>query len=416
MKTSLTTSVFSSCFLLVAASFAEEGRLVEETLPALPEAVSNNAVALLAGADGIHLYSMLGLKSGKTWQDISSGAIHYFSAKGGANGTWQNIESVPGGKGRLAASAVAAGGEVYVFGGYTVAQDGSEQSIPAVYRLQQETGQWQHFSDMPVPVEDSSLLVYQDRYIYLVSGWHDLGNVNLVQVLDTADRTWKQATPWPGEPVFGHAGGISGSRMVVCDGVRIVYEQGASGRKFLPSRECWLGEISAGNFREIRWQPIESHPGLPRYRMAAADDGAGKVLFAGGSVNPYNFNGIGYDGVPSEPENGLISYNLDESRWECHGTLSVASMDHRGLPRHDGWFYIVGGMRKGQEVSAGVFRFKPGTGHPCKSPLAGDYSGASRPQAGSYILLPPASPKAPRSEAASLSTPSRMITARPEKN
>jgi hypothetical protein len=66
--------------------------------------------------------------------------------------------------------------------------------------------------------------------------------------------------------------------------------------------------------------------------MAAADDGAGHVFFAGGSVNPYNFNGIGYDG----------------------------------------WFYIVGGMRKGQEVSAGVFRFKPGKGHPCKRSLAAD--------------------------------------------
>jgi len=176
----LFTSVFLSTSLLVAAAIAEEGRLVEEALPALPEAVSNNAVALLVGEDGIHLYSMLGLRSGKTWQDTSSEAVHYFSVKGGANGTWQNIEPVPGGKGRLAASAVAAGGEVYVFGGYTVAEDGSEQSIPAVYRLHRESGQWQHFSDMPVPVEDSMLLVYQDRYIYLVSGWHDLGNVNLV--------------------------------------------------------------------------------------------------------------------------------------------------------------------------------------------------------------------------------------------
>jgi hypothetical protein len=62
----------------------------------LPEAVSNNAVALLAGDDGIHLYSMLGLKSGKTWQDTSSGAMHYFSVQGGANGMWQPIESHPG--------------------------------------------------------------------------------------------------------------------------------------------------------------------------------------------------------------------------------------------------------------------------------------------------------------------------------
>jgi hypothetical protein len=227
---------------------------------------------------------MLGLKSGKTWQDTSSEAMHYFSVNGGAHGTWQNIESVPGGTGRLAASAVAAGGEVYVFGGYTVAEDGSEQSIPAVYRLQRESGQWRHFSDMPVPVEDSMLLVYQDRYIYLVSGWHDLGNVNLVQVLDTANGTWQQATPWPGVPVFGHAGGIAGNRFVICDGVRIEYGAGSSRRAFLPSLDCWTGEISADNFREIYWQPIAPHPGPARYRMAAGDDGVGPT---GNAMEPY---------------------------------------------------------------------------------------------------------------------------------
>ena len=372
MRASLYTALFSSSFLLVAAVFAQEGRLAEQKLPALPEAVSNNAVAVLVGDDGFHLYSMLGLKIGKTWQDTSSEAMHYFSVNGGANGTWQKINSVPGEKGRLAASAVAVAGEVYIFGGYTVAEDGSEQSIPAVYRLQSESGQWQHFTNMPVPVEDSMLLVYQDRYIYLVSGWHDLGNVNLVQVLDTANGTWQQATPWPGEPVFGHAGGISGSRFVVCDGVRIVYEKDNAGRKFLPSAACWLGKISAGNFRVINWQPIEPHPGLPRYRMAAAGDGAGSVIFAGGSNNPYNFNGIGYDGVPAQSEANVLSYNLVSAQWQCHGALSSASMDHRGLPQHDGWFYIVGGMRKEQEISTGVLRFKPGKGHPCKRSLAAE--------------------------------------------
>jgi hypothetical protein len=99
--------------------------------------------------------------------------------------------------------------------------------------------------------------------------------------------------------------------------------------------------------------------------MAAGDDGVGRVIFAGGSLNPYNFNGVGYDGIPSKPETNVFSYNFTTTHWECHGTLSSASMDHRGLPRHDGWFYIVGGMRKEQRVSAGVFRFKPGKGRFC---------------------------------------------------
>ena len=38
---------------------------------------------------------------------------------------------------------------------------------------------------MPVPVDDSVALSYKERYIYLISGWHNDGNVNLVQVYDT---------------------------------------------------------------------------------------------------------------------------------------------------------------------------------------------------------------------------------------
>jgi hypothetical protein len=38
---------------------------------------------------------------------------------------------------------------------------------------------------MPVPVDDDISLPYQSRYIYLISGWHNDGNVNLVQLYDT---------------------------------------------------------------------------------------------------------------------------------------------------------------------------------------------------------------------------------------
>ena len=43
---------------------------------------------------------------------------------------------------------------------------------------------------MPVPVDDAVAVTYADRFIYLISGWHDLGNVNLVQRYDTETDTW----------------------------------------------------------------------------------------------------------------------------------------------------------------------------------------------------------------------------------
>ena len=325
-----------------------------EPLPGLPKAISNNAVTLVGSGDGVYLFSFLGLGSGKTWQDISSSA---FVLNPGAT-SWTELEPVPGKSGRLAASAVSANGAAWLFGGYTVAADGSEESVAGVYRIRPGESALKWVTDMPVPVEDSVLLVYQDRYIYLVSGWHDLGNVNLVQVLDTQTLSWAQATPWPGAPVFGHSGGISDDQMLICDGVRIQYPQDDSPRQFLPSDQCWAGRITGDNHRRIHWRSVPSHPGAARYRMAATGDSRQRVVFAGGSVNPYNFNGIGYNGVPSEAEKSLFGYSFITGDWQRLGDLPQGTMDHRGLLFSDGWYYLAGGMRNPQAVTADVYRFR----------------------------------------------------------
>jgi hypothetical protein len=175
-----------------------------QPLADLPQAVTNNAVALLPQGEDYRLVTALGLGAGRTWQDSSSDTFQFVASRA----SWQRLEQVPGGQGRLAAAAVAVAGKVYLFGGYTVAQDGTEQSTPEVY-------------------------------------------------------------------------------------------------------------------------------------------------------------GIGYDGKPSEPLADVLSYDVRAGRWQCHGQLAVASMDHRGLPWHAGWFYVIGGMRTGRQVSSGVFRFQPPPAGPC---------------------------------------------------
>ena len=341
-------------FVLLHTTFAViAGPIKTEPLPSLKQAVSNNAVALVSTEQGDYLYSFLGLGSGKTWQDTS---LEASVLKPGAN-SWTQLEPVPGTSGRLAASAVSADGAAWLFGGYTVAADGSEKSIPGVYRVRPGESKLTWVTDMPVPVEDSVLLVYQDRYIYLVSGWHDLGNVNLVQVLDTKRMEWAQATPWPGEPVFGQSGGISDGSLLVCDGVRIRYPADKGPREFLPSKQCWAGFIDTENYRRIQWRPVPSHPGVPRYRMAATGDAQQRVVFAGGSDNPYNFNGTGYNGVPADAGKSVFSYSFKTGEWQQHGDLAKATMDHRGLPFSKGWYYLVGGMQENQAVVSDVYRF-----------------------------------------------------------
>jgi len=330
----------------------------------LPVALSNNAVAaLLADPDGdsgqVDVYSFMGLGSGKTWRAVS--ASGWWLPAGSSH--WQRLPPVPDSaagddakqRGRLAAVAVAAADAVWLFGGYHVAADGSEVSSPDVYQINaRRQPVYRRSTPMPIPVDDTLALVYRDRYIYLISGWHDLGNVNLVQLFDTRTQSWTQATPYPGTPVFGHAGGMLDGDMLVCGGVAL--DHPASGkRSFRTSPECWRGRIDADDHRRIDWHPAVAMPGLPRYRAAAAADvQRGLIVFAAGSARAYNYNGIGYDGMPATPLDSVVSFSLARQQWQCHARLQTASMDHRGLllAADTGELIRIGGMHAGQQVSA----------------------------------------------------------------
>jgi hypothetical protein len=267
---------------------------------------------------------------------------------------------VPGSGGRLAGTAVGLPDSVILFGGYTVAEDDSEVSVPRVQRLDLEARTWSELAPMPVPVDDSVSLRYGDRYVYLVSGWHDSGNVNLVQVYDLAEDRWFQATPWPGPPLFGHAGGIVDETLVVCDGVGIESRL-RERRRFVAIAACYIGRIDPENPARIDWRRLPHHGGPPLYRMAATGSAARRqVVFAGGSDNPYNYSGIGYNGEPSEPSDRVFAWDLDAEAWHELGRLAKPTMDHRGLLESDGGFVVVGGMGAGQAVSQGQYRIVPG--------------------------------------------------------
>ncbi|MBA2238748.1 MAG: galactose oxidase [Lysobacter sp.] len=319
-------------------------------VPDMPEAISNNAVAAIEGAHGFRLYSFLGLKSGKTWRDTSREAFEFDSS----TGRWAELPPVPVPSGRLASIATAVDGRLYLFGGYTVAENHEEVSTPEVLRFDSQTRAYTRVADMPLPVDDSVALVYRDRWVLLVSGWHKNVNVAAVQVYDTLHDAWSQSTDWPGTPVFGHSGAISGEHLLVCDGVRL--DVGSDGkRKFSSSGECWRGQIHGGDPSTVQWHATKPHPGMPRYRMgAAALPGEHRALFAGGSVNPYNYDGMGYNDVPSEPHAGTLVFDFASGEWSQHDTPAEPTMDHRGLACTSRQCYLVGGMRKGQRVAASV--------------------------------------------------------------
>lgn len=300
------------------------------------------------------IYSFFGLGPGRTHADIGRAAFEY----NGRRNVWMPLPDVPVDQGRLASVAAAAGGGIYLFGGYTVAADGHEVSTPDVLRFDPRARAYRQVAPMPTPVDDSVALVLDDRWVYLVSGWHQDRNVPLVQLYDSREDRWTSATDFPGAPVFGHAGAISGHDLLVCDGVRL--DVISSKRTFTASPECWRGRIAAKDPTRIDWRRTDPHPGLPRYRMAAGfDPASGHLLFLGGSENPYNYNGIGYDGRPSPASARAQAYDLVSGRWRELAPLPLASMDHRGLATLQDRHYLIGGMHDAQQVSAEVIVYPP---------------------------------------------------------
>ncbi len=326
------------------------GRIVFEAaprLPPLPMAVSNNAVAAGNVAGRQVIFSALGIDSSKQWAGITRRA---FQLTVGAEG-WRELPPVPGPVGRLAATAQVVGGKLYLFGGYTVAADGAERSAPALDIFDPATARWSAGAPMPVPVDDAVSGVYRDSLIYLVSGWHDTDNVDLVQIYDLAADRWVAGTKFPGAAAFGHTGGVLGQSILVIDGAKKI----GGPSRFDLAAQTWLGRIDPADPTKIEWRKLPPHPGPPRYRAAAAPCPAqGLILVAGGTDNPFNYNGVGYDGRPAEPLASVLAFDPGSAAWKVMAPLGEPTMDHRGLITSGGNGWTVGGMRAGQQVAATV--------------------------------------------------------------
>jgi len=315
----------------------------------LPAPLSNNAVAQVKSGGDLYVLSFMGIGPKKTWDDVSTAAYILDPY----NGKWKQIRNVPGPAGRLAAIAAGAREHVFLLGGYTVDAQGGEVTVADVNAYEPLTDRWFRAADIPVAVDDSVGGVYRDRYIYLVSGWSKSDAVNNVQVYDAEKNRWVQATPIPGRPVFGHAGGVAGDTIVYVDGA---YRNPAGSPKYVASDECWMGKVDHKNPANIRWTKLPPHPGNARYRIGAAGSEKDEMIyFSGGTDNPYNFNGIGYNGQPSEPSSYMFAFNLRTGKWETvNADTPDPTMDHRGLLVLPEGLVLVGGMGKGQKVTSQV--------------------------------------------------------------
>lgn len=337
-------------FLLVITAGGLLWAAAEAKFQPLPAPVSNNAVAILKSHVGLQLFSFMGMGPKKTWDAITNAAF----ALDVDTGKWTELHPVPGTAGRLAAVAVGARDHVFLFGGYVVDAQGGETTVPDVNVYEPLAGRWFRGADIPVPVDDSVIGLYRDRYIYLTSGWSKTDAVHNVQIYDAEKDRWLQATPIPGTPVFGHAGTLVDDTIIYVDGAH--RNPAGAQPKYVASDECWMGKIDHHDPTKIQWSKLANHPGSARYRIAAGgSEKDQKVYFSGGTDNPYNYDGIGYDGKPSEPSPFTFAFNLRTAKWETIDQNTPSpTMDHRGLLVMPQGLVVIGGMEKSQQVTAHV--------------------------------------------------------------
>jgi N-acetylneuraminic acid mutarotase len=314
-------------------------------IPAMPSAVTNNAVASLKG--GLVVYSLMGLGTKKTWDDVSN-KMYELSLR---SGKWIEGRPVPGVAGRLDASAIGARGQIFLFGGYTIDGQGNQFVLGDVNSYVPQEHRWYRAEDIPTPVEGAVIGVTHDRYIYLVGGRSKSGPVNTVQVYDAEKNTWSQATAFPGTPVFGHAGGVADETIVYVDGAK----KDTSG-KYLASDECWMGKIDHKDPNKIEWSKLPAHPGFGRFGIVA---GAGehdhRILFSGGTTSPHNYKGLDEEGKQAELSPVTFAFELHGNKWDpiTDDTYDVRA-DSRGIVFTPLGPMVLGGTLKNSAISSRV--------------------------------------------------------------
>jgi hypothetical protein len=212
---------------------------------------------------------------------------------------------------------------------------------------------WNRGKDIPFPVDRAVVGVEHDRFVYLIGGQSSNGPVNNVQVYDVEKDTWTQATPFPGTPVFGLAGGVADGAIVIVDGAK---PGPSGGPRFIASDECWLGKIDKKDPYKVEWSKLPAHPGPARFAIAGGgSDRDHRIFFSGGTATPHDYKGVAYDGQPTEACTFTFAYDLHRHQWETiDETTYDPRADSRGILDTPIGPVLMGGMVKNLAVTARV--------------------------------------------------------------
>ena len=307
----------------------------------LPKAVSNNAVVEGFIDDTPYVFSFGGLDASKKYDGIHLNSYRYNTVTKEVI----QIPDLPDTLGKVAAAASRIGNIIYIMGGYHVFPGGKELSSNKVHRYDIENNRFlPDGAPIPVPIDDHVQAVWQDKLIYLITGWSDKTNVPNVQIYNPETDSWLVGTSTPDNhdfKSFGASGTIIGNTIYYFGGAQYA-------RNYPIQNQLRKGEINPKDPTEITWSISIPDADMVGYRMAATSI-AEEVQWIGGSGITYNYNGIAYNGSGGVPPLNRV-FTLKNGELEV-STVKVP-MDLRGIASIDSTTrYIMGGMLENQLVS-----------------------------------------------------------------
>lgn len=338
-------SIFSVCQI----TFAQNWKVTE--VGSLPNAVSNNAVVEGFMGNTPYVFSFGGIDETKKFSGIHLNSYRYNTVTGEVI----TIPDLPDTLGKVAAGASRIEDIIYIIGGYYVFSDGKELSSNKVHRYDIKNNKYlTDGATIPVAIDDHVQVVWQDRLIYVITGWSDKTNVPNVQIYNPATDSWTVSTPTPDNheyKSFGASGSIIGNT--------IYYFGGAEYATLYPiQNKLRKGIIDPNDPTQITWSISVPDREIVGYRMAATNIN-NEIHWIGGSAVTYNYNGIAYNksgGVP--PINRAFSVSAKDDT-KLNITSAPAPMDLRGIGSVSKTVkYIIGGMLADQKVSNKIFRLE----------------------------------------------------------
>lgn len=317
----------------------------------LPTSVSNNAVCEGFIDNTSYVFSFAGIDSTKLYSGIHLKSYRYNTK----TKKTIRIPNLPDHRGKIACAASRIDSIIYISGGYHVYKDHSEVSSNKMHRYDITNNIFlEDAKNIPIATDDHVQAIWQNKLLYLITGWSNKTNIPNVQIYNPKLDIWLTGTATPNQSnykSFGASGTIVGNT--------IYYFGGATSDKgFAIQNQLRIGKINPKNPTEIDWSISTPNKQINGYRMACIVI-KNKIHWIGGSNNTYNYNGIAYDKTGGVPTNNRDLYTCNNKINFKSSFVKELPMDLRGIAKTNRKVaFLLGGMLANQTVSNKIWKLE----------------------------------------------------------